>query len=250
LSYSRKDSSFLAKSTFLDFIKPLALSFGGKLYWDKDDHHSKWEEAIREALNETHVFLALVSQPFLTGGWTKREIKMAIKRQKKDKILIIPIMHSECQFHGLAWLKRNQRLPKNGKYIVDHGRRPKCFNEIAEDIRSMVIERYGEQSRTPPSNVQRRLTENDLKPVAGTLRQWAQQHAERLVPDPKTRENIIRAAEKIRELNGDRPLGKAQLEELDRKLVARGRRKPDPKYVRWVLRGKGLHPQGSYRSRD
>jgi hypothetical protein len=249
LSYSRHESQFLTKSTFLDYLGPLVLSFEGQLFWDQEDHHSKWKETIRKALDEMDVFLALVSMPFLVGKWTQEETEIAIERQRKEDILVVPLMHSPAQIDGLAWLEDTHRVPKNGTYIVERNR-PQCFNEIATEIKNKVIERYGAPSRSPRSDGQRRLPADDLKPVAGELRRFAQQEAERLVPDPAVRNRVIRAAETIREANGDRPLTIAQLAELDRALVSRGARKPDPKFARWVLRGKGLHPQGNYRSRE
>lgn len=252
LSYSRKDSSFLTKSTFLDFTKHLVTRFGGQLFWDQDDHHSIWKEALQDALDKMDVFLALVSQPFLVGDWTQKEVEIAIKRQHEEHILVIPIMLSESQWEGLAWLENTARVPKNGSYIDDprnRNRRPACFKAIADEIKELVKTHYRLPNPKPWSDVVRRLSEKDLKSEAGTLRRRARQEAKRLIPDAATRTNIIRAAERIRESNGDRPLSRDQLRDLDRRFVARGGRKPDPKYARWVLRGVGLHPQGNYRSR-
>jgi hypothetical protein len=46
------------------------------------------------------------------------------------------------------------------------------------------------------------------------------------------------------ERNKGESLSKQQLEELDRRFLARGERKPDAELVRWVLRASRLHPQG------
>src|SRR5688500_3244565 len=61
------------------------------------DHELKagdrWDDEIREALEEMDVFLCLVSNHFLASAYiTNVEMKAALRREKEGKTVIVPLL--------------------------------------------------------------------------------------------------------------------------------------------------------------
>jgi hypothetical protein len=89
----------------------------------------------------------------------------------------------------------------------------------------------------------RRAHDASLKPARRKLLSvHSCDQAKKLVPRPEDRRAICDEARKLG-ASKSTPLGKKALAVIDARLLAQGRN-PDPKYVRWVLRCAGLHPQG------
>lgn len=87
-----------------------------------------WFKEIRSDLNNANVIILLISADFLTSVFIRKvEIPSLLKElEKRDDLLIIPMVVRPCSWHLLPWLRGLQVFPKSGeslstgrKYIID-----------------------------------------------------------------------------------------------------------------------------------
>jgi Calcineurin-like phosphoesterase len=253
LIYSERDRGFLDSSTLIKFFESLATQEKLDFSWDRDKlGHAE----IKNRLDAADIVVPLVSKAFLESNYAEEvESKIKAGRQKNQRIIVVPVLLDESSWKKHKWISKNQPLPEDGYIIHDHKRgRNRTFKAIIDDIRIRIRNRRQAVVSTAPAEAfyepralytLRRLPDSSFttgeteKLVADSI-----ERAEKSVRDPKKRKVICEGARQEIKKNEGQPLSKRQLEELDKRFLARGKRNPDAEIVRWVLRAARLHPQG------
>jgi hypothetical protein len=261
LIYSHKNRNFLKPSSkgtkFFDFLEGLIQDEKLDFWWDEKMSHTKWDEEIRQHLNEADIVVCIVSQPFLTSGYVRKvELRITEKRQKDDDIIVIPILLEPCQWKNHKWLRTYHHIPEQPIEPYYKHKRLVIYLEIIDHIRNRIrARREGKNHlksvkpyREPRMlSALRRVANKDLpKEQLPSLVKQAEERARQFVKDPSLRKRICDAAKRKLDENGVESLNKRQLKDLDREFLMAldKRQQPDPKKIRWVLRACGLHPQG------
>lgn len=248
LIYSHRDADFLTRSKFMDFLEALASELKLEFWWDRRMSRSQFDDEICERLAAADIVLCLVSQSFINSKYvTEVEAKIIWQRLVKEGIIVVPIMLEDSTWDQHDWLRRVHHVPGTGYIIPDYNnRRARVFKEIVDHIRTRVTGLKTPYREPRTLYTLRRLPDSDFRPVESSrLVEDSKVRAARFVSDAQLRSLICRTARQMRARSGGKPLGKRQLEELDRRFLARGR-KPDAMRVRWVLRACGQHPQGRF----
>jgi len=248
LLYSHEDYKFVQRSRLLYFLRAVALANGLEFWWDQELSHPLWDEEIRRAIEEAAAVVFLVSPPFLESRYIQHvETRLAFERVVREGICVVAVMYQPCLWESHEWLQLVERRPKNG-YIYRRGIQLEVFYEVATFLNRCLG--HSRVLRTPEALYTTRTVADSalLADQRAILLKDAIARADKLVPDKKLQREICNAAKPLLAKNQGRPLSKAQLEELDRRFLARGKRKPDAENVRWVLRAHRLHPQGRFRA--
>ena len=144
--YAREDKD--VKLGLLRHLKPYRDAY--KLSIWHDDHiepGQQWKPHIDSRLNQTDIFLLLVSVDFINSEFIKQvEFKAAIDRHKENKSVVIPVIIDYCQWdldidleEYTFNLKNLQVLPDEGKPIGDWKTPEQAFNNIAAGVRKVII---------------------------------------------------------------------------------------------------------------
>lgn len=254
LLYSESNHRFLEQSTFVAFLESMAREEELDFSWDKRTLEAA---QLKARFDEADTVVCLVSQPFLISNYPRElESKIEAGREKKQVIIVVPVMLEACSWGKNEWLSKYDPLPEEGKYIIpDHNRdRARTFKAIVDNIRVRIRNRQQAVVSTAPAEAfhepralytLRRLPDSSFSAEEmESLVDDSVRRAEKFVEDPEKRRKICEAAKNEKEKNKGQPLSKRQLEELDKRFLARGKRNPDAEKVRWVLRAARLHPQG------
>ena len=143
VSYSHEDRRYLAKDSLLGRLKGLEAE-GVEFWCDKDIRTGeKWDEEIKAKIEETHIALVLVSEPFLDSNYVKNvEMISFLKRCETKGLVIFPILLAPCAWKDHEWLKNLQHLPREGKTVVDlyqnRAKREKLFYDIRQDLKEKI----------------------------------------------------------------------------------------------------------------
>jgi hypothetical protein len=263
LLLSHRDSYFLEKTTFLDFLKALAIFDEVDFWYDKEAGHKSWDEKTGQQLKEADIIVLLLTRSFLRSRYL-REVKarIASERRRKGRLLIVPLILErlkDSDWKQLSWLNKYPRLPKDGVPILPDRSQDLAgtFKEIIDDMRRGIKEqlRQEERQRESPSletkypalYTLRRVTDLEMTDEERELLiEDAERRAQMFVRDAHLRQEICQAAKILLKKNKGQSLSKEQLEQLDERFLRKRerRKKPDPKKIRWVLRAARLHPQG------
>jgi hypothetical protein len=216
---------------------------------------TEWKGQIDEHLNTAGLILLLVSDDFLASDYCwDVEVKRAMGRHEVGATRVIPVILRQCDWKR-APFGALQALPKDGRPVTSWSNRDEAFYNVATGIRAAVEE----LTAKPPSRIfktTRSVPESELYRLRRLpdssftseeielLVKDSEERAQRFVPDAELRREICQAAEVLLKQNKGESLSKKQLEKLDGRFLARGKRKPDAEIVRWVLRAARLHPQG------
>ncbi len=144
--YAREDHD--VKLGLLRHLKPFGDAYD--LYIWHDDHiepGQQWKPHIDSRLNQTDIFLLLVSVDFMNSEFIKHvEFKTAIDRHKADKSIVIPVIIDYCQWDikfdledYTFNLSELQVLPDGGKPIGDWKTDEKAFNNVAAGVRKVIL---------------------------------------------------------------------------------------------------------------
>jgi len=272
ICYSHLDSRFLAEKAVMrrpfDFLKQK--DRGVDVWWDERLRAGDiWDERIKEKIESAHIAVCLVSWNFLTSVYIRNTEARRLRQERiRRGLRIVPVFLSECPWKDEKWLKKTHGLPPDDKYITpdyDGSKRPKIATTIYNHLASIVDEIRAsikpQQPSSPPPRVARPLVQRRQARLVYLTRrtQWndlglhesqkllsdAEERAARIEPNRQIWNRICRAAKALMKTNGGRALTKTQLELLDRRYLLRGTsREPDAFNPRWILRARGLHPQG------
>jgi hypothetical protein len=78
------------------------------------------DQQIRTALDQMHIFIALITPLFDASSYIQEvEVPIAKQRNKKDKVLIAPVVVSQPGGKNCDWLLSLERLPHKQKSWAD-----------------------------------------------------------------------------------------------------------------------------------
>lgn len=245
--YAHKDRSDLRKSQLDSYLRNLAKVEGLELWWDMELKKSLWDEEIKRRLNDADIIIMMVSEAFLASDYISNvEAVITSERVLNEGILAVPILLKPSSWKQHEWLTRLNYFPRDTEIertLHGHLNRYQVYLDIVNYIRGWL----GEQGPIRDPRMLRglrRASESSLSTEQiRVLVNDSCKRAREVVRNDKVREKITEAARELMKKQG-RALNKGELARLDKKFLAGGTRKPDPKYVRWVLRCARLHPQG------
>jgi hypothetical protein len=143
VSYSHQDAAYLDERSLMGYLRGLRKE--GVEFWFDEALVSgdKWDEEIKDKINQTDIALILVSQAFLNSDYcTNVEIKLFLRQCRERGLVIFPIILSACEWERHGWLKSRQFLPGGNETIEEHytdpGRQKRLFNRILEDLRTQI----------------------------------------------------------------------------------------------------------------
>jgi len=154
VSYSHKDAGYLADDSMLGFLKGLE-SDGVEFWSDRQiTAGDKWDEEIKDRLNQTDIALVLVSQWFLDSAYCiNTEVSGFLKGCQQRGLIIFPIILSPCEWQAHEWLKNHHFLPGVEETIEEHysdpGRRKRLYLKIRHDLRKQVERVRQSRSKNP-----------------------------------------------------------------------------------------------------
>lgn len=117
ISYSHEDADLLRK--LLVHLSGLRREGLLEAWTDREIHAGGLiEDHIQAAMNETDIFLLLVSASFIHSDYCfAKEFKHACERQAKREAIVVPLIVRDCDWKIDA-LRRFKALPEDGKPVV------------------------------------------------------------------------------------------------------------------------------------
>ena len=151
ISYSHVDEAWKDKLT----VQLGVLATEGDLeVWDdrRIEVGDDWLPEIEAALNAASVAVLLISAPFLTSNFIRRnEVPAILARRQSEGLRVVPILVRPCRWRKVEWLANIQMFPRDGREIA--GGTPyeidKDFAAIAEKIDDFI------GAALPPASVAR-----------------------------------------------------------------------------------------------
>jgi len=132
LSYSRQDIQMKDKI----IIHLNALKHHGINCWN-DDHirlGEKWNEAIEIAIDQSQVFILMISKDFLSSDFIRVSELPEIKKRKNT--LIIPVLLNDCSWDLIEFIEERQMIPKNAVPLssINEHEHDKIFRGLVKRI--------------------------------------------------------------------------------------------------------------------
>lgn len=96
-----------------------------------------WQQKIHDAMNAAHIAVLLISANSLTSKFILRqEVAHLLQRRDTQGLHIFPVIIKSCAWEKVAWLRRMQVRPRDGKPLSAHGgnRRDEALAKIATEI--------------------------------------------------------------------------------------------------------------------
>jgi nucleoside diphosphate kinase len=143
--YAREDKE--KKQGLLSYLNPFIKPYNLNIWHDAHiQPGQEWKYSIDSKLNQTDLFLMLVSIDFMNSHFIHQvEFKYAVERHKANKSIIIPVIIRECpwdidfEFDDIKFsLKDLQVLPDEGKPVDDWKTPDHAYNNIASGIRKVI----------------------------------------------------------------------------------------------------------------
>jgi len=181
--YAREDKEI--KQGILSYLSPFVKPYNLVIWHDAHiEPGQEWKHSIDSRLNETDLFLLLVSIDFMNSHFIHQvEFKYAVERHRENKSIIIPVITRECPWNFVDFefddykfnLSELQVLPDDGKPIVDWKTPDQAYNNIATGIRKVFssisknqelqesIERKKAESKKTQDELDLKKVEDDEK---------------------------------------------------------------------------------------
>ncbi len=272
--HSNQDDWFLKEKSAMASALKLLEQRGVDVWWDKEINAGEdWGHEIRKQLEKADIAVCLVSLNFLASDYImKVEARRLLERRSRNGLYIFPVLLSECPWEEYKWIKKAQALPRGkDKYIRPHyaNKKPEICTQIYRHLRKLV-KKLQKPRKRKPSPLAKPVSARKFGGLSGADRleaqrlyflrrkQWngltlresqklqrdAEGRATKIEPNLEIWERICQRGKALIKTKGGMALTKKQLELLDRPLARGSSRKPDAFNPRWILRARGLHPQG------
>lgn len=170
ISYSHKDSRWLERVK-----EQLAVLESEGLIDSFDDTQigagENWLARLDQAMHEAQLAVLLISAPFLTSDFIRRdEIPHLFGQHQAAGMKIFPLLIRDCPWEEVRWLQqlKLQMRPKPLRAVaaVPPNQRDKCLADVAREIAGMVRAGNDQPQISPPSD----KNESDARrPVPGPL---------------------------------------------------------------------------------
>lgn len=149
IAYSRQDKKYLEGLN--THLIPLCRSNKNINIWDDGEimPGTKWEEEIKNRLNNADIILLLVSAYSLASDYFyNEEMKDALERHQENEASVIPIILSDCGW-GFTQLKDLQVLPTDGKPLNKWQHEEEAYNNLIIGISKSIgaVEKRREQEQ-------------------------------------------------------------------------------------------------------
>lgn len=153
VSYSHKDENW--KNRLRPQLEALQQA-GRVVVWDdrKIDPGGEWFAEIKRIMDEAAVTLCLISPDYLASNFcVKIEVPYLLERQKKEGMVLIPILIRPCVWHAFEWVERRQMIPRDGKSVAEDfcGREDGVFASVARHIDELLSNPQHRPLPQPPS---------------------------------------------------------------------------------------------------
>ena len=150
VSYSHQDEKYLQGDSLFGHLKGLE-NDGVEFWYDRDiEVGSLWDEAIKTKIAESDLALVLVSQAFLDSAYCQDE---EIPRFLAQKLPIVAVLLSPCEWDRAEWLAERQFRPRDGQTVEEHykdpGDRKRLWFEVRQDIRGYLEQWQRDRGLTP-----------------------------------------------------------------------------------------------------
>lgn len=152
--YAREDKEI--KQRILAYLNPFVKPYNLNIW--HDDHiepGQEWKPHINSRLNQTDLFVMLVSIDFMNSKFINQvEFKYAVERHKAKESIVIPVIIDYCpwdidfEFDDFTFsLSELQVLPDEAKPIGDWKTPEQAYNNVATGIRKVFISLKKEQEQ-------------------------------------------------------------------------------------------------------
>jgi hypothetical protein len=138
ISYAHEDEKWRAKlSPNLDLLQREGLV---QVWYDGQiSGGTKWDEEIKQRLDEADLYLFLMSTDLLSSEYVqKTELPIARKRHEENKARLVPVIVRKCSWE--RYVGDIQGLPKGGRPVRQWGDRDQACYDIEQGLRRTIDE--------------------------------------------------------------------------------------------------------------
>ncbi|WP_284619589.1 S8 family serine peptidase [Aquabacterium humicola] len=117
-------------------------------WYDQEiDAGSEWEKAIKQRLEDSDVFIMLISSHFLASDYCwSTEMTRALERHNEDAAVVIPVIARPCDWEAAPFAKL-EAVPRKGKLpVTSFDDQHEAWSEVTKKVRA-VVERLVEEGR-------------------------------------------------------------------------------------------------------
>jgi len=138
VSYSHKDR--MVKDSLMSYLNLLERK-GMATFWSDEEILAgmNWQIEIKHKLENSQVFLLLISAKYLTSDYARREMEEIFDLAEKEYKLVIPIILKPSDWQSDPFIARRIVLPKNGQPLSEQGDLDEALAEIAREIEKAVL---------------------------------------------------------------------------------------------------------------
>lgn len=138
ISYSHTDENEVKE--FIKFLSPLKENNLIQEWYDRkiiagDD----FQDTIDNNLENADIICLFISANFLDSAACRKERDKSFELNKNNNIPVIPIILSDCGWLDDKKLNPKLALPIDGKPISNFQNKPKCWMEVYEGLKSVVL---------------------------------------------------------------------------------------------------------------
>lgn len=99
---------------------------------------SRFEQQISSALNNSNLFLALLSPDYIASNYCyEKEFQYALQKEEKGEIVIVPIILEPCDWPSTPFAAF-KALPKDGKPVSAWENINTAFLDVIQNIRRLI----------------------------------------------------------------------------------------------------------------
>ena len=96
-------------------------------------------EQILHNLNDANIVLLMMSSGFLASKECQKEMKLALQRQRKDNIEVVPIIVRPCDWKNTE-VSKHKALPIRGKPISKWKDRNDAYLEVIKELNALILD--------------------------------------------------------------------------------------------------------------
>jgi len=132
VSYAREDAHY--KEELLKHLHALIIR-GDVAIWDDNKLKAgdRWEQRIYDALDNSNIFIALLSSDYLASDFCNIEYQRAFMHDK----IIVPIIIRPCAAHLLD-ISSLQFLPKDAKPVSTFADRDEAYMQVVTELKKIL----------------------------------------------------------------------------------------------------------------